>query len=192
MAGCPDDVKPVTVESPRELRDWLAEKNIPVELWGVGRVKRVDDLWTELGTGESVLVDCPPERRVSCVCLVIRRGARQLMEVGQVLANGATRRRRQPPTEKMFRGEDVETAAFRCVEEELGIPRASCRIVPGTPTKTFDRGQLSPSYPGLRTRYLVHEVEMEVPGLPRTAFRTSEAAGSADTTVVLHHWDWCD
>jgi hypothetical protein len=182
---------PATVASLQQLRVWLAGKRIPTDLWGKGRMKRVEDLWSELGAGESVLTDCPPERQVSCVSLVIRRGAKQLMEVGQVLANGEIRPRHQSPAEKMLPGEDVEAAAFRCVEEELGVPRESCRVVPGTYTKKVNKGKSSPSYPGLKTRYVVHEIEMEVPGLPRTAFHTPEAAGSGDMAVVMHQWHWC-
>jgi hypothetical protein len=174
----------------QELRTWLAGRGIPTDLWGKGRMKRVEDLLSELGTGESVLTDPPPERQVSCVSLVIRRGRKQLMEVRQVLANGETRRRFQPPAEKMLPDEDPESAAFRCVEEELGISRESCRIIPGTRTEKNKR-KSSPSYPGLKTRYVVHEFEVEVPGLPETAFRTPEAAASGDTAVVEHHWEWC-
>lgn len=181
----------VTVATLEELRNWLISKKIPTGQWGKGQMKAVEDLWSELGTGESVLIDRPPSRRVSCVSLVIRCGDKQLLEVGQELANGETRQRRQSPAEKMLPDEDPKAAAFRCVEEELGISRELCRIVPGVRPKRRNNDKVSPSYPGLKTRYLVHEIEMEVPGLPRTAFHTPEAAGSGDTAVVMHHWDWC-
>jgi hypothetical protein len=181
----------VTLATQEDLCDWLARKKISTERWGKGQMKGVEDLWSELDTGESVLTDRPPRRRVSCVSLVIRWGDKQLLEVGQKLANGETRQRRQSPAEKMYPGEDAETAAFRCVKEELGIAPELCRIVPDMRPKKHENDKVSPSYPGLKTRYLVHEIEMEVPGLPRTAFHTQEAAGSRDTAVVMHHWDWC-
>lgn len=190
MGEISNSSNPLTVASLQELRDWLAGKGIPTHLWGNGQVKRVEDLWSELGTGECVLTDPPPERQVSCVSLVIRWGDKQLMEVGQVLANGETRQRHQSPAEKMLPGESVEAAAFRCVEEELGVSRESCLVVPDTHTEKVNKGE-SPSYPGLKSRYVVHEIEMEVPGLPKSAFRTPEAVKSGDTTVVMHLWDWC-
>jgi hypothetical protein len=181
----------ISFGSLRELRAWLVKRGIPVHLWGRDGMKRDEDLWLELRTGESVLVDHPPERRVSCVSLVIRRGGKQLIEVRQELANKETRRRFQPPAEKMLPDEEVAEAAFRCVKEELGISRESCRIVSDTAPPKVNKGRPSPSYPGLRTRYVVHEVEMAVPGLPETAFSTPESAGSGDTAVVMHHWEWC-
>ena len=181
----------VTVATLQELNNWLARKKISTDQWGKGQMKGVEDLWSELRTGESVLTNRPPRRRVSCVALLIRWEDKQLLEVGQELANGVTRQRRQSPAEKMYQGEDPKAAAFRCVEEELGIEPGRCRIVPARRPKKRRNNKVSPSYPGLRTRYLVHEIEMEVPGLPRTAFHTTEAAGSKDTAVVRHLWDWC-
>lgn len=140
----------VTVATLEELRNWLISKKIPTGQWGKGQMKAVEDLWSELGTGESVLIDRPPSRRVSCVSLVIRCGDKQLLEVGQELANGETRQRRQSPAEKMLPDEDPKAAAFRCVEEELGISRELCRIVPGVRPKRRNNDKVSPSYPGLK------------------------------------------
>jgi hypothetical protein len=179
----------VSVVSLRELRDWLAGKGIPLHRWGIGEAKRVEDLWSELRTGESVLTDPPPRRRASFVSLIVRRGDKYLIEVAQELVTGYTRERDWPPSEKLLPGEDVAVAAFRCAEEELGVPRAACRIVSGTHTEVVEKWE-SPSYPGLRTTYRKHRVEMEIPGLPEGAFSTPENAGSGDTAVQVHHWDW--
>lgn len=189
MDEIPNSSAPVSVASLQELRDWLVGKGIPTQRWGSGQAKRVEDLWSELDTGESVLVTPPPERQVSFVSLVIRRGDKRLTEVEQLLATGETRQRRQPPAEKMHPDEDVEAAAFRCVEEELGVSRESCRVVPGTHTEAVKKGE-SPSYPGLVTRYVTHQIEVVVPNLPATAFSTPETAGGGDTAVKMHHWDW--
>jgi NUDIX domain len=173
-----------------ELRDWLVSKDVPVHLWGIGQAKRVEDLWSELCAGESVLTDRPLRRQVAVVSVVVRRGDKRLTEVRQLLASGETRTRQSPPSEKMLPGEDVETAAYRCVREELQVPRKSCRIIPGTHTEG-SRTRESPSYPGLVTRYRTNEVEMAIPKLRDVAFSTPESAGSEDATVKIHYWDWC-
>jgi hypothetical protein len=185
-----NDDAPVSFASMHELRDWLAGQQIPVHRWGTGQAKRLEDLWSELSTGESVLTDPPPRRRVAVVRVLVRRGDTTLTEVAQLLATGETRTRGLPPSEKMLPGEDAETAAYRCVAEELGVARGSCRIVPGTLSEA-SHAKESPSYPGLETWYRIDQVEMAIPDLPGTAFSTPESGGSGDTAVRLHHWDWC-
>ncbi|MGH3797817.1 MAG: NUDIX hydrolase [Pseudonocardiaceae bacterium] len=180
----------VPLASVHELRDWLASKEIPVHLWGIGQAKRAEDLWSELNAGESVLTDPPPQRQVAFVSVVVRRRDTSLTEVAQLLATGETRTRRWPPGEKMLPGEHAETAAYRCIEEELGVPRESCRIIPGTHTEASRTGE-SRSYPGLVTRYRMNQVEMEIPNLPDIAFSTPESDGSEDAAVKIHYWDWC-
>lgn len=178
------------VNSPGELHDLLAGAGIPVQRWGAAGTKPVTDLWAELETGESRLtMDSPPERLVSCVELTIRQDGKTLLEVAQLLASGERRERDALPAEKMLPGETPEAAAFRCVEEELGVPRADCRITPGT-YRTSRNTRHATSYPGLTTHYEVHTVEVEVPGLPATAFSTRESDDSGDTTIVAHYWDW--
>jgi NUDIX domain len=184
-----DSDVPVFFANVRNLRSWLASKEIPVDRWGIGQAKQVEDLWSELRTGESVLTDLPPRRRVALVSVVVRRGDAILTEVAQLLATGGTRTRRLPPSEKMYPGEDAETAAYRCAWEELGVPRQSCRIVPGRHTEA-SRVRESPSYPGLVTRYRMNQVEMAIPDLPDTAFCTAESDRNQDATVKIHYWDW--
>ena len=184
-----DNDVPVFFAGTDDLRGWLVSKDIPVDRWGTGQAKRVEDLWSELGTGESVLRDLPPRRRVAFVSVVVRRGDAVLTEVAQLLATGETRTRRQPPAEKMHAGEEAETAAYRCAWEELGVPRELCRIIPGPRTEASRTGE-SPSYPGLVTRYRMTQVEMAIPDLPDTAFSTAESARSQDAAIKLHYWDW--
>lgn len=95
--GWTDSDVPVFFASVHNLHSWLASKDIPVDRWGTGKAKRVEDLWSELETGESVLTDLPPQRRVAFVSVVVRRGDAILTEVAQLLATGGTRTRRQPP-----------------------------------------------------------------------------------------------
>jgi NUDIX domain len=184
-----DSDVPLFFASVHDLRSWLASRDVPVDRWGTGQAKRVEDLWSELGSGESVLTDRPPRRRVAFVSVVVRRGDAILTEVAQLLAAGGTRTRRQPPAEKMHAGEDAETAAYRCAWEELGVPRESCRVIPGRHAEA-SRTSESPSYPGLVTRYQMTQVEMAIPDLPDTAFSTAESDRSQDATVKVHYWDW--
>src|ERR1700704_401362 len=123
MDEIPNNSAPGPMASLQELRHWLSEKGIPTHLWGIGQAKRVEDLWSELRTGETVLTDPPPERHVSFVSLVVKRGDKRLTEMAQLLASGNTRQRRWPPGEKLLPDEDAEAAAFRCVDEELGVSR---------------------------------------------------------------------
>jgi hypothetical protein len=183
-----DDL-PVSFASAGDLRAWLAGKDVPHHRWGTGQAKRVEDLWAEVSAGESTLSDPPPRRQVAFVSVLVRHGDTVLTEVGQLLATGQTRSRHSPPSEKMHPGEDAGTAAYRCAQEELGVPPESCQVIPGTCTQA-SRTSESPSYPGLVTRYQMHQVEMEIPGLPRTAFSTPEHDQSQDAAVKVHHWDW--
>jgi hypothetical protein len=179
------DENPRGWSGPEDLRTWLAAKGIPVGEWGAGGAKRVDDLWAELRAGDSVLTDDdPPRRRTSFVAVVIRRGDKILTETAQELATGEIRERHWPPGEKKRPDEAPETAAFRCLEEELGVPRELCRVVSVTPLASQEK--ISLSYPGLTTLYSSDQVEMEVLGLPGK-FETPE---SGDSAVVRHFWDW--
>jgi hypothetical protein len=179
------DVNPDRWPEPEDLRRWLAAMRIPVDKWGTGDAKRVEDLWAELRAGDSVLTgDNQPKRRTSFVSVVIRRDDKILTETAQELATGEIRARHWPPGEKKRPDEAPEEAGFRCLEEELGVPRELCRIVSVTPLEPQEK--ISPSYPGLTTLYSSHQVEMEVLGLPGK-FETPE---SGDSAVVRHFWDW--
>jgi hypothetical protein len=52
-----DSDVPLFFASVHDLRSWLASRDIPVDRWGTGQAKRVEDLWSELGSGESVLTE---------------------------------------------------------------------------------------------------------------------------------------
>lgn len=170
-----------------ELRAWLARAGIDTETWGAGGAKGVGDLWREIEAGESQLEDDPPRRVVEVVQVIIRRGDRVLLEIEQELADGRRRQRMRPPSEKLKRGEDYAQAARRCLVEELGAKPADVALVPSThrlEQQTLD----SPSYPGLPTRYAIHEIEARADALPDEDFIRDNAAG--DDPCRWHRWGW--
>lgn len=172
-------------ESERDLRDWLDRHGIDMSAWGTGQYKSLGDLWTEYRNGETVFIEDPPCRNTSFVKVFIRNGSRLLFEVGQVLANGKRRSRDAVPAEKMKPGETTRQAALRCVREELGVaveePACKCDESPASV-----KVSVSPSYPGLPTRYTYFECEVDVPGLPDGSFETDEEGDA----VSRHLWEW--
>jgi hypothetical protein len=180
------EVRPDSLE---DLRFWLANQGIPLSRWGTGPTKSVADLWSELQCGESVLTADPPQRHVRAVAVIIRRNDAILIEAAQTFRTGISRERSIPPTEKMLSGESVETAAIRCVQEELGITLDERALVPGTHT-VAENERYSQSFPELLSRYTVHEVEIRVPGLPDTPFSTKESLDGTDTAIQDHYWEW--
>jgi hypothetical protein len=175
-------------QTDQDLREWLGGHGIDTSAWGTGQYKSVSDLWAEYQSGETVLGEDLPGRTTSVVKVIIRNEGRVLIEVAQTLASGERRSRNSVPTEKMKPGESVRQAALRCVREELGITiddagdgSSRDREVP----VAVELG-LSPSYPGLPTRYAFYEYELDVPGLPADSFTTREAGDA----VSEHFWEW--
>jgi len=172
-----------------ELRDFLIAQGVPLKLWGKGQAKYVKSLWQELQAGESRLTAVPLRRRVEMVSLIIRRGEKMLIEMEQQLADGRTRTRHIPPSEKLQRNEHFLDAAYRGLQEELHIPPDQAVMKLDTYRKKTVE-QLSSSYPGLITEYHIHTIEVDVPGLPQHRFSTQEPPVSTDTITKAHIWDW--
>ncbi len=176
-------------ESPADLKRWLTAKGIDLSQWGQGPSKSVENLWDELVNGEMYLQDEPALRVVPVVQIIIRRGDYILIETIQEFADKRQRFRDHPPSEKMQPGESYLEAAKRCLREELGVTDQDIEILANThQTKTQQRE--SPSYPGLRTQYLIHIVEANVAGLPETNFWTHEAEHNRTDVVKRHYWAW--
>lgn len=181
---------PVRPHSLGELQHWLTGHGIAFDDWGRDRdgSKSVTRLWQEIASGESWLTDDPPLRQVAVVSLRIESDGKRLTEVGQLLADGAVRRRNSPPTEKLKPGETPAAGALRCAIEELRVVAQDVQIA-AQPLSTTVEESHSPSYPGLRTRYLLHTITATIPTLPTSAFTTEEAPDS-DAAVLTHHWEW--
>jgi hypothetical protein len=149
----------------------LKSYDIPLDLWGTGEAKTIEHLVKEILEGETVLVEKNGEiiRKVEFVRLDVRHNLKdvelQLVEDRQVFKDGRERRRGLSGIgEKMKPGEDPIASARRALAEELGI-NDECDInnlEPNTKSLT------SPSYPGLLTEFLIHDMRTN---LPDSAYR---------------------
>ncbi len=169
----------------RQLDQWLIAKGINTTIWGIGAAKSVEDLWTEIVNGESQLEGDPPLRVVHVVNVIIRDGNRILIEGEQQFNENQQRYRGAPLSEKMKLGEDYIGAALRGIEEELRIEPVNVEITKSSPGPQLMLGE-SPSYPGLRTKYIVYTVEVKIENLPDHDFWTYET----QDRVKRHQWQW--
>lgn len=149
----------------------------------------MDDLWSEVASGETVLSKSPPLRQIAAVSVIIQVGGRRLVEARQLMANGSVRERNSPPAEKMLPGETPADAARRCLAEELGVDESRVTL-DLTRAKVATRRTESPSYPGLTTSYRLWTIPAEVSGLPAADFTTDEASGDKHAAVSTHYWEW--
>ncbi len=175
--------------SEEQLIAWLQQAQIDITHWGQAGAKSVAQLWHEVQAGETVLQRIPPRRHVNVVRLLIWRGEQQLIEVRQILADGAVRERGRPPTEKIMAGETASAAAHRGLAEELGLLPTQIskpHVVPATSCQQ----EPSPSYPGLPSCYWIHDFICEVGGLPAGPFTTREKVSSTEGSWLQHEWAW--
>lgn len=172
-------------ESLVQLREWLEGNGIAHESWGTDGTKSVRHLWDEIEAGETTLDSESPLRRVTVVTLRVRQGGKELVEIAQLMADGAWRPRNEAPAEKMKPGEEPSATARRCVTEELGVEGPG--VVVGAVSERRLRRDSSPSYPGLASEYVFHDVDVQVPGLSSSNFWTREAG---DGVVSGHLWAW--
>jgi hypothetical protein len=172
-----------------EFVSWLDQHDIDTSMWGEGNAKSVIHLWDEVSSGEVTLLDDPPRRIVHVVQVVIRRGRQVLLEAEQIMENGSRRFRNQPPSEKIKSGETYVEAAYRCLQEELGVSLESIQLLPENYTSRTELLD-SFSYPGLLTEYTFHMVEAIVPDLPDEPFWRGNEAVLAGDPVKRHRWEW--
>jgi hypothetical protein len=174
---------------PQQLGDWLRAQGVDTSQWGEGNAKEVADLWLELVQGESVLEMGPVRRRVEVVRVLIWREGSLLLEIEQLLANGRSRQRLRPPSEKIKPGESYLAAARRCLHEELGLADGQFRLDPDS-HRRHETAEISPSYPHLLTSYLFHDIEASSDHLPPHAFWRKNEAHAQGDPVQRHLWDW--
>lgn len=179
----------LTFENINQLNEWLTSKGIDTTQWGQGDAKSVENLWAEIGQGESQLQDEPPLRVVRMVNLIIRDGPRILLEAEQEFGENQQRYRGHPPAEKIKPGESQVEAALRCLSEELQVTPDRVEILAWS-EKPEQVRQESPSYPGLPTNYVRYEVEAKVAGLPSDPFWTTETGRDDGDPVKNHQWLW--
>jgi len=179
----------VYLKTQAELANYLASNHIDTSKWGQGEAKKVSDLWTEIEKGETQISENPVQRITTLCQVMIRNGEKILVETLQLFADGRVRVRNKPPAEKMLKDESWETAAVRGLVEELGATPDQIHIDRQS-YMLKEKVQDSQSYPGLETRYVIHQVEAQVDRLPNSAFWTLEDVANAADAVRTHCWDW--
>ena len=145
------------------LRAQLEGAGISTSEWGKGEAKTLRHLVQELQEGECSLI---ADEQGALTRTVVVGGANvlytssegqlfQLIEEKQVFNDGRERKRDlgSAVSEKMKPGEDPTQAMVRGIREELGISGDISISYEGHSEKTI----LSPSYPGLLSRYLNHK-----------------------------------
>lgn len=172
-----------------ELADWLEEMGIDLYAWGTGSYKSIANLWDEYKAGEVSFADDPPMRIVKVVQIHVQQDDAFLFEVEQQFSDGKRRFRNQPPAEKIKQGETSIDAAYRCLQEELGLKPGQVAKI-SLADEQDEEVTLSPSYPGLPTTYLIHEIKAHVIGLPKEDFWRENMAASDGDPVSRHLWSW--
>ena len=176
-------------ENVQDLEVWLTENGIDTTTWGVQGTKSVQNLWDELVNGDAQLQLEPPLRQVWVTEVFIQRAGHILIELEQAFGNGDTRSRRRVPSEKMYAGETCETAALRCLQEELEAPKDAITFLSPAQERAKQLKE-SPSYPGLQTQYIFYRIAVDVQGLPVEDFWRNNQAFAHGDPVKRHHWAW--
>jgi len=172
------------------LEVWLEKYKINYKKWKNSNSKSLQNLWQELEAGEVQLKDNPPLRVVDVVQIIIRRDDLMLVEAEQEFFNGQHRFRNQPPSEKVKPGEAIQEAAYRCLQEEIGVPPESITLNMES-HQQHQTDTISFSYPGLPSHYNFHLVEAAVAGLPEEDFWHENLAGdNRIDPVKRHRWSW--
>ena len=151
-----------------ELRDLLISYHIPVQTWGVGDAKKIDDLYNEVRHGESILTEDRNKKLIRDVSIVKidilykdKVGTYRLTEDYQEFSDGRRRviKHECPVGEKMKPHETPQQAFERALSEELAITRP----IPGRAIKSRLVMKASRSYPGLICRYREHRFITTLP-----------------------------
>jgi len=158
-----EDFNPNLINTVEELTNKLKEYSVPVEEWGTGEAKNVENLLDEIRGEECNLEDKGGYliRSIEFVGVRIYHKDKDnvtwvLKEDKQEFKDGRVRRRNMPSSvsEKMKFGEDSLISAIRGIKEELGINVEGHQLI--KMRDLFYNGG-SQSYPGLRTRYKGHQ-----------------------------------
>lgn len=178
-----------TIKSKEQLQAMLQSQGINYNNWGKGTSKSLDNLWEEIEGGETSIQDNPFLRVVEVVQVLIYKEGKMLIEYEQEFKDGRKRLRNKPPSEKMKPGENYIEAAVRCLVEELEMEKEDITIFKDSYSKKITTIN-SPSYPELKTRYILHTVNGKVTGLPNDEFWTSETSHNETDAISRHHWIW--
>ena len=176
-------------DGPDELTGWLQENGIDTAVWGTGTFKTIANLWDEYVQGEGCFEANPPLRMVQVVQVLVLHEDRTLIEVEQVFRDGKRRHRNQPPAEKIKQNENSIDAAYRCLNEELGLGRDQVNFMAAEHEKE-EIFTDSPSYPGLLTHYTIQRIRVRVTVLPKENFWRENTAAREGDPVSRHLWAW--
>jgi hypothetical protein len=154
-----EDFNPNLINTVEELTNKLKEYSVPVEEWGTGEAKNVENLLDEI-RGEECNVEDRGEyliRSIEFVGVRIYHKDKDnvtwvLKEDKQEFKDGRVRRRNMPSSvsEKMKFGEDPLISAIRGIREELGVKIEGHQLIK---MRDLSYNGGSQSYPGLRTKY---------------------------------------
>lgn len=176
--------------SEKELNTWLLDQGIDLTRWDSDSAKSIENLFTELSTGDCTIQLNPPLRIIHVVQVLIFQGKLILVEMEQEMKDFRKRKRNLPPSEKMKIGEDCLEAAVRCLEEELSVSKKNITILT-TDCKPFIRYRTSRSYPGLSSKYFIYRVHAQVDELPQGSFWSDEKDDDERHDVIRRHfWGW--
>lgn len=151
-----------------ELKDLLLENKIPLEQWGVGEAKTLNDLYSEIRHGESMLEINRSDKLVRNVGIVKidvfykdETGTYKLVEDYQEFYDGRRRTlQHECPVGEKIKPHETPIQAFeRALREELAIMHP----IPGRATRARIITKVSKSYPGLISCYREHRFTVTIP-----------------------------
>jgi len=178
-----------------EVQKLLSRHGVSTSNYGREGCLTVKDLAREVAHGQCRLETDENGKLLRNVSLVevtlvvrITGGRLALVEEEQILDDGRRRQFMQRKLHgKLMRKETPVRGAWRCVRERLGLSATAANIFQAALTNAQSVGQqrnaetyfevgtfledadtfeaLSSSYPGLRTRYVVHRIEFQLPSL---------------------------
>lgn len=158
-----EDFNASEIKNIETLKSKLIEYSVPVEKWGTGKSKHIDNLLDEIIEKECIVVDEGGYlvRYIEFVGIKIYYVDKDdqlwiLKEDRQEFHDGRVRRRNMPSSvsEKMKFGEDPAISAVRGIKEELGVEIEISQL---TKRRDLDFNGGSISYPGLRAKYKGHQ-----------------------------------
>lgn len=178
--------------SERALAVRLRAAGIPIETWGQGQAKTIDDLAEELRSGETRLTEGSNGeiiREVSVVFVDVFATDRDqqlwhLREERQVFSDGRQRQRNLLASlgEKMKPDEQVAEATQRAIAEELGIDEPITSIYLGSERTVH----ASTSYPGLQSHFNIHRTAVI---LPEHVYRSEGYQERQSEKVTYFVWE---
>lgn len=156
-----------------EFVDILTKARVPIDEYGTGAAKTIQNLHKELSSGESIMhVNDNHEltRDVNVVwidvlCTLDNGDVYILREDRQEFKDGRVRKRATPSSlgEKMQAGENLDIAIYRALDEEIGVKTIGSLHKINEEKEKFT----PPTYPGLETTYASYSY---VAVLPEDAF----------------------